>query len=132
MTVQAALLSARGIGKTVKSGINDLVILQEIDLEVTSGEAVAIVGALLLAEPLGARVLIASAAILGGIAQAKIAHDIRAGLGRLHMNILWEMGGAERVLEATHDLFPDAPVYTSAFWMPAFPPIFSASRSPRN
>ena len=36
--------------------------------------------------------------ILGGIAQAKIAHDIRAGLGRLHMNILWEMGGAERVL----------------------------------
>ena len=39
------MLSALGIGKTVKSGINDLVILQEIDLEVTSGEAVAIVGA---------------------------------------------------------------------------------------
>ncbi len=45
MTVRAALLSARGIGKTVKSGVNDLVILQEIELEVTSGEAVAIVGA---------------------------------------------------------------------------------------
>ena len=45
MTAQAALLSARGIGKTVKSGINDLVILQEIDFAVTSGEAVAIVGA---------------------------------------------------------------------------------------
>ena len=42
---QVAVLSARGIGKTVKSGDNDLVILQEIDLEVTSGEAVAIVGA---------------------------------------------------------------------------------------
>jgi putative ABC transport system ATP-binding protein len=40
-----SVLSARGIGKTVKSGTNDLVILQDIDLEVTSGEAVAIVGA---------------------------------------------------------------------------------------
>jgi putative ABC transport system ATP-binding protein len=39
------VLSARGIGKTVKSGTNDLVILREIDLEVTPGEAVAVVGA---------------------------------------------------------------------------------------
>ena len=37
--------------------------------------------------------------IAGGIAQAKIAHDIAAGNGRIHMNILWEMGGAERVLK---------------------------------
>ena len=36
---------ARGIGKTVKSGDSDLVILREIDLEVTRGEAVAVVGA---------------------------------------------------------------------------------------
>mgnify|MGYP003349671844 CR=1 FL=1 len=36
--------------------------------------------------------------VKGGIAQARIAHDMRAGQGRLHMNILWEMGGAERVL----------------------------------
>jgi putative ABC transport system ATP-binding protein len=36
---------ARGIGKTVKSGANDLVILREIDLAVTRGEAVAVVGA---------------------------------------------------------------------------------------
>jgi putative ABC transport system ATP-binding protein len=42
---EVTVLSARGIGKTVKSGDNDLVILQEIDLSVTSGEAVAIVGA---------------------------------------------------------------------------------------
>jgi putative ABC transport system ATP-binding protein len=40
-----SVLSARGIGKTVKSGANDLVILREIDLEVTQGEAVAVVGA---------------------------------------------------------------------------------------
>jgi putative ABC transport system ATP-binding protein len=39
------VLSARGIGKTVKSGDSDLVILREIDLAVTPGEAVAVVGA---------------------------------------------------------------------------------------
>ena len=37
-------------------------------------------------------------AIDGGIAQAQIAHETRNGQGRLHVNILWEMGGAERVL----------------------------------
>ena len=40
-----SVLSARGIGKTVKSGDSDLVILREIDLAVTPGEAVAVVGA---------------------------------------------------------------------------------------
>jgi len=39
------VLIARGIGKTVKSGDSDLVILREIDLAVTAGEAVAVVGA---------------------------------------------------------------------------------------
>ena len=36
--------------------------------------------------------------IKGGVAQAKIAHDISDGNGRVHMNVLWEMGGAERIL----------------------------------
>lgn len=36
--------------------------------------------------------------IQGGIAQARIAHDISGGNGAIHMNVLWEMGGAERVL----------------------------------
>src|SRR5688572_21750105 len=40
-----SVLTARGIGKTVKSGTSDLVILREIDLQVTRGEAVAVVGA---------------------------------------------------------------------------------------
>jgi putative ABC transport system ATP-binding protein len=40
-----AVLMARGIGKTVKSGEADLVILRDIDLEVTRGEALAVVGA---------------------------------------------------------------------------------------
>jgi putative ABC transport system ATP-binding protein len=40
-----SVLTARSIGKIVKSGASDLVILREIDLEVTRGEAVAVVGA---------------------------------------------------------------------------------------
>jgi putative ABC transport system ATP-binding protein len=40
-----SVLTARGIGKAVKSGESDLVILREIDLAVTRGEAVAVVGA---------------------------------------------------------------------------------------
>jgi NAD(P)H-dependent flavin oxidoreductase YrpB (nitropropane dioxygenase family) len=36
--------------------------------------------------------------IRGGIAQARIAHDMAAGQGRIHMNVLWEMGGAEQIL----------------------------------
>lgn len=37
--------------------------------------------------------------IQGGIEQAQIARDISGGKGRIHMNILWEMGGAERILQ---------------------------------
>ncbi|GBR01927.1 NAD(P)H-dependent flavin oxidoreductase [Acetobacter oeni] len=37
-------------------------------------------------------------AIRGGIAQARIAHETASGRGRVHANILWEMGGAERVI----------------------------------
>jgi NAD(P)H-dependent flavin oxidoreductase YrpB (nitropropane dioxygenase family) len=36
--------------------------------------------------------------ILGAISQARIARDIRGDGGRLHMNVLWEMGACERVL----------------------------------
>ena len=38
-------------------------------------------------------------AIAGGIAQAKIAHDLSGGKGRIHINVLWEMGGVETILE---------------------------------
>lgn len=37
--------------------------------------------------------------IRGAINQARIAHEVSNGEGRIHMNVLWEMGGAERVLE---------------------------------
>ena len=36
--------------------------------------------------------------IQGGIAQARIAHERSNGQGRIHMNVLWEMGGAEDIL----------------------------------
>jgi len=36
--------------------------------------------------------------IRGGIAQARIAHETSNGQGRIHLNILWEMGGAEEIL----------------------------------
>lgn len=36
--------------------------------------------------------------IRGAINQARIAHETSNGQGRLHMNVLWEMGGAEQVL----------------------------------
>lgn len=37
--------------------------------------------------------------IESGIAQARIAHALAGGNGPIHMNILWEMGGAQRILE---------------------------------
>lgn len=40
-------------------------------------------------------------AVAGAIHQARVAHEVSGGQGRLHINILWEMGGAQRVLEET-------------------------------
>ena len=37
--------------------------------------------------------------IAGGIAQVKRAHEMANGKGAIHINVLWEMGGAERILE---------------------------------
>ncbi len=36
--------------------------------------------------------------IQGGVAQARMAHEASNGHGRIHMNVLWEMGGAEHIL----------------------------------
>jgi len=37
-------------------------------------------------------------AIAGGIEQARVAHERSNGEGRIHVNVLWEMAAAERVL----------------------------------
>lgn len=36
-------------------------------------------------------------AIQGGIAQARMAYELSKGQGLIHMNILWEQGGAEKI-----------------------------------
>jgi glycosyltransferase involved in cell wall biosynthesis len=35
-----------------------------------------------------------------------------------------QVGGAERVLEAVHELFPEAPIFTSIYWPEAMPPHY--------
>jgi putative ABC transport system ATP-binding protein len=84
------LLSARGIGKTVKSGDADLVILRDIDLEVTRGEALAVLGAsgsgksTLLAILAGLDTPTAGTVELEGTALFSLDEDARAELrGRL-------------------------------------------------
>lgn len=37
-------------------------------------------------------------AVTGGIHQARIAYETSGGRGRIHMNVLWEMGAAEEIL----------------------------------
>jgi NAD(P)H-dependent flavin oxidoreductase YrpB (nitropropane dioxygenase family) len=37
----------------------------------------------------------------GAVQQAKLAYEMAGGKGRIHMNVLWEMGGAERILQNT-------------------------------
>lgn len=38
-------------------------------------------------------------AIRGGIAQARLAHETASGRGRIHMNVLWEAAGTQRILQ---------------------------------
>src|SRR3954465_7213360 len=90
MTKNNAVLSARGIGKTVKSGDSDLVILRDIDLEITPGEALAVVGAsgsgksTLLAILAGLDTPTTGTVALGGIDLFTLDEDARAELrGRL-------------------------------------------------
>ena len=37
-------------------------------------------------------------AVQGAVEQARQAHELSGGRGRIHANILWEMGGAERII----------------------------------
>ncbi|MGB8274161.1 MAG: nitronate monooxygenase [Alphaproteobacteria bacterium] len=40
-------------------------------------------------------------AVRGATYQARVAHEIAAGRGRIHMNVLWEMAAAETILHRT-------------------------------
>jgi NAD(P)H-dependent flavin oxidoreductase YrpB (nitropropane dioxygenase family) len=46
-------------------------------------------------------------AIEGALTQARIAHEMAGGKGRIHMNILWEMGASERILYGVLDRAKD-------------------------
>ncbi|MEO0347951.1 MAG: nitronate monooxygenase [Pseudomonadota bacterium] len=48
-----------------------------------------------------------SMSIKGAITQAKKAYDIASGKGRLHMNMLWEAGGAEKILHGVFEKCSD-------------------------
>lgn len=41
--------------------------------------------------------------IMGGVYQVQEAHELRGGQGALNINILWEMGGAQRILKGVLD-----------------------------
>jgi nitronate monooxygenase len=41
--------------------------------------------------------------IAGGIEQARVAYERSGGVGRIHMNVLWEMAAAERILHGVLD-----------------------------
>ena len=84
------VLRASGIGKAVKSGTGELVILRDIDLEVTPGEAVAVVGAsgsgksTLLALLAGLDTPTSGAVMLDGVDLFSLDEDRRAELrGRM-------------------------------------------------
>jgi putative ABC transport system ATP-binding protein len=88
--IKKSVLAARGIGKTVKSGSSDLVILRDIDLEITPGEALGVVGAsgsgksTLLAILAGLDTPTAGSVELAGTDLFKLDEDARAQLrGRL-------------------------------------------------
>ncbi len=90
MQTTKSVLIAKGIGKTVRSGDSELVILRDIDLEVTQGEAVAVVGAsgsgksTLLALLAGLDVPTSGTVALDGVDLFSLDEDRRAELrGRM-------------------------------------------------
>src|SRR5947199_6806272 len=89
-TNSESVLKARGIGKSVRSGDSELVILRDIDLEVTRGEALAVVGAsgsgksTLLALLAGLDTPSAGTVEIDGVELFALGEDARAALrGRL-------------------------------------------------
>jgi putative ABC transport system ATP-binding protein len=91
-----SVLTARGIGKTVKSGASDLVILREIDLAVTRGEAVAVVGAsgsgksTLLALLAGLDTPSAGTVHLDGVDLGGLDEDARARLRAMNVGFVFQ------------------------------------------
>jgi putative ABC transport system ATP-binding protein len=81
-----SVLAARGIGKTVRSGDSDLVILRDVELEITRGESIAVLGAsgsgksTLLAILAGLDTPSAGTVTLDGVDMTAMDEDARASL----------------------------------------------------
>jgi putative ABC transport system ATP-binding protein len=91
-----SVLTAKGIGKSVQSGASDLVILREIDLDVTRGEAVAVVGAsgsgksTLLAILAGLDTPTSGEVALDGASLAALDEDARARLRAMNVGFVFQ------------------------------------------
>jgi len=91
-----SVLTAKGIGKSVKSGASDLVILREIDLDVTRGEAVAVVGAsgsgksTLLAILAGLDTPTSGEVALDGASLTALDEDARARLRAMNVGFVFQ------------------------------------------
>ena len=96
MQANSSVVTARGIGKVVKSGVSDLVILREIDLAVTRGEAVAVVGAsgsgksTLLAILAGLDTPSAGTVDLDGVDLGGLDEDARARLRAMNVGFVFQ------------------------------------------
>jgi len=91
-----SVLAARGMGKVVKSGDADLVILRDIDLEITRGEALAVLGAsgsgksTLLAILAGLDVPTSGSVALDGIDLFSLDEDQRAELRARRLGFVFQ------------------------------------------
>jgi len=91
-----SVLTAKGIGKSVQSGASDLVILREIDLDVTRGEAVAVVGAsgsgksTLLAILAGLDTPTSGEVALDGASLTALDEDARARLRAMNVGFVFQ------------------------------------------
>jgi putative ABC transport system ATP-binding protein len=91
-----SVLAARGIGKTVRSGDSELVILRDIELEITRGEALAVLGAsgsgksTLLAILAGLDTPSAGTVALEGVDMTAMDEDARASLRGLKIGFVFQ------------------------------------------
>ena len=91
-----SVLLARGLGTPVTSGTSDLVIWREIDLAVTRGEAVAVVGAsgsgksTLLAILAGLDTATAGTVALDGVELGALDEDARARLRAMNVGFVFQ------------------------------------------